>query len=466
MAKFPIRYTDATPSGRSTGVNANIDVRTGQEFIGDAVSNLGNVTYGIGKDIQVAQDSMELSTLDRKTKEIWNAASKTMETTTDDDARKKVYDKALADVNGLQGKNARTNEAFTKMRNDYMPAFESQFNDLDRTMRIKSAKDEMEFNGKAALESGDIDTYNKIAVTGLNTGLIGKAEFDRRVTEAPANAQLLQSERALLSGNAMVAYQNLEKMDVSKLTNDQLDSRAKIMDAAARQSKQNSDAAEVQVLFDLNANKDRSPAEKMVLGKQYIEQLKTSGISPERAGAMIDRIEQWQKGAKIQTDRMFKSQTRTDILKAIANGESTDAIKSRIIENSSKLDDTDFDELMKLADDPLTNKGISPIAGRTLILLDSAFEGTYGDKELLPEFQQSMLNWITLPENKNKTPAEIWRHGKETMALWESGGFDVTAIKKEVLTNDVPTIQSEEEYAKLASGATYRSPDGKIRTKK
>jgi hypothetical protein len=290
MAKFPIRYTNATPSGQSTGVTANIDVNTGEEAIGVATAGLGNATYDQGAMVQRQQDAMELSTLDRQTKEIWNAASKTMETTTDDDARKAVYDKAVADINKLQGKNFRTNDAFAQMRNDYMPAFEDEFNKLDRTMRIKSAGDEMAFNYQKAVESGDEATARKIAVTGLNTQLIGKAEYDAKIASLPGDIQLARI-RKLADSDPTKALAELETLQ--GLNNDQLDAKDSIQGIANANLVKNREALKAKQDADMLSIYEAS--EK---GELTYEMVKASSLDSSA------KINMWENYKQVQAEKV------------------------------------------------------------------------------------------------------------------------------------------------------------------
>lgn len=469
MANFPIQYSEAKPPATGPNVRWNLMPDTDGAIpknIGEGLWEWGRHIQKTNDAIQHANDTMELSTLQRKEQEFANARDQQLTQTQDEQQRSKINDQYMIQVGKLISKRDTVNNAFQIHMNQVMPQRDVDYQRIDRTMKVNQAKDQFTFNRQAFLESGDLESYHKLLNNAQAIGIIGDAEKTTLASTAQSDSDLLRSERALLSGNVLGAATSLDQMNTATMTVDQLEKRNQLLNVAQRQLKQNSDAAAVSAIFDMAKNKDKSPTEKMQLGQQYLDGLKNSGISPERAGVMVDRIEKWSKDTPVKTDRFFKASVRTDILKAISKGDSTDPIKNKIIENSSKLDDTDFDELMKLADDPIKEKSISPGTGRTLLLLEDAYKSQIefiGREETLPEYQMAMLNWATLPDNKNRTPAEVWRYGKELMATWKNK--DTSDIQKEVLRQDVPTVTSDEQYNNLPAGTYFRDPKGTLRKK-
>jgi len=354
--KFPIRYTDATTSGQAPSVRANLDVSTGQEAIGRAVSGFGGAIFDEGLKVQGQQDAMALSELNRQDDELAAITASELDKVTDEETQNKLIEeyelksKALAEKN-----NSRVQFAFTKNLNNTIGSRKAAFVEKGLVSRKKDADSKYRFELQQAYESGDMGKVYKIVSLAEGTGIIGQAEHDAVIKDAEGNSKLAMAERKLLSGDSNASLSDLNAMDVSKLSVQQLEQRAKLIDTASRQSKQNSDAAEVQVLFDLNANRGKSDVEKMVLGKQYIDQLKTSGISPERAGAMIDRIEKWQTSEVVKTNPQLKAELRNwanDISLGVRTKE--EVTKRLNDENiAGKLADSDYGELTTLMDEEL-----------------------------------------------------------------------------------------------------------------
>jgi hypothetical protein len=305
VAKFPgstsIRYTNASPSGQSTGVTAHIDVRTGQEFIGDAVAHTGNVVYDQGAKIQVAEDAAELSTLDRQAKEIWNAAEQTIQTTTDPDTRKKVYDKAIADMGALKSKRASVNGAYQEILNDYVPRTQARFNDVDRTLRIRQTKDEIIFNGQSALETGDLKAFKKLAATGLNTGVMSQAEYDAMVKDAPMQSTLAQA-RIKLNTNPEGVIKILEGLQ--GLSGEQLDRKDQLVTMAKAKMQIDKDALRMQqdedkvqlyelvqnksLTWDAVKNSSLSADDKIQLWEDFEQKIKTGKAKIEESDPVIE----------------------------------------------------------------------------------------------------------------------------------------------------------------------------------
>jgi len=309
VAKFPgntsIRYTNASPSGQSAGVTANINTNQGSEAIGAGAERLGGAVFDIGMKIQKAQDSAELSTLDRKSKEIWNAASQTIQTTQDPDARKKIYDKAVFDMGALKSKRQVVNDAYKQSLDDFIPRAQVHFNGIDRTMKIYQAKDEILFNGQKALEIGDVKNYQKLAVTGLNTGLLTQAEYDHLVSNAPINSQLAQA-RIALDTDPNKAIASLE--DLKGLSGEQLDQRDKLLHLAYKSQEAASDQFQKDILSKLIKADESTltPSQR----SEFVLELRKSISAPgnpltgEQARVVTNYVQEWEDG-KFKKGDMF-----------------------------------------------------------------------------------------------------------------------------------------------------------------
>lgn len=222
MGTFDIEYSQRLPSGRSTAAPITADV--GAE--GRAIAQAGGAVFGIGQQIQEAEDAMEFSDLKRKSEEIWNAAYNTMATENDSEIRAKVYQKAVGDMNALQSKSGRVQQQYQIHLNNAIPQYDVYSMDLDRKMRIRSAKDSLELNGQYLLEQGDLLGYEGLLREGLRTGLMGQEEYEYRQKNAPIDTRFSQA-RVLMDSNPDMAIQILE--NIPDLTGEQLDQKDKLV---------------------------------------------------------------------------------------------------------------------------------------------------------------------------------------------------------------------------------------------
>ena len=347
MADFPIQYSQRLPSGRSTAAPITADVAAPSR----ALSQAGGVLAQFGQKIQQAEDAMEFSTLKRQSEEIWNAAYNTMLSTPDPESRAKVYEKAKKDMSGLSAKSRRVQDKFQMHLNNALPQYDVYAADLDRKKRIQSAKAELETNGKYYLENGDLLGYQSLLKDGLDTGLLEEAEYQYMQENAETNSKFAQV-RVLMDSNPQMAVQILDSMP--DLTGEQLDQKDKLVGHARtllNWREQQSDNKEVEVILGMHENLDKSPPERIRLGEQYINQLRQSGITPERAGVMIDRIESWQQGKRFETDPIIKSHLFENALDIWRGGTDPALFQQELKKawNEGKINESDYNSIYETA---------------------------------------------------------------------------------------------------------------------
>jgi len=233
MAKFPITYGTGALTREPSLPRAQIDVRTGEEQIGQAMGELGGALFEIGQKIENAENAMELSTFQRQSDETWNAAYDTILTTPDPEARQEIFIKATQDASALKSKRDKVNNAYQMYLNDTIPRWQASFNTVDRNMRIQSARDQLEINGQAALETGDLQKYYKDLSLGLSTGLITKVEHDAKVKSAPVDSVLAQARIAIGSQDPIQIQMAIDGLNGLKdLSGEQLNYRDSLLQRA------------------------------------------------------------------------------------------------------------------------------------------------------------------------------------------------------------------------------------------
>jgi len=204
MGTFPVQYSEATLSGRTPNARANLDMNTNADMIGKAVSNIGALAGNIYTDIRAKEDASELSTLDRKIQENWNAEYKSLQETQDAEARAQIHQKAAQDRIAIanSSKRANVNASLNKNINNYEPQFDSHFNNLDKNMRLGKAKDDLDLNIASAINRGDYKAAEKAVGLAIGTGLINDSEGELKLLNAKTTIGInnVQNEVAKLKG--------------------------------------------------------------------------------------------------------------------------------------------------------------------------------------------------------------------------------------------------------------------------
>ncbi len=167
MANFPIQYAETVPTGEISGVLADPAVAGA---VPRAISEAGRAVTAIGQKIQDAENAMELSTLQRKSDEIWNAAYNTIRTTPDTEQRAKLYEKARQDASAATSKSTEVNNAYQMHLNNIFPRWEINFNNLDRQIRIQRIGDELDINDQYDYEKGAKESFVKRQYTAQSVG--------------------------------------------------------------------------------------------------------------------------------------------------------------------------------------------------------------------------------------------------------------------------------------------------------
>ena len=111
MARFPIQYTEASPSGRAASPRANIDVSTGEGAVGAAAAGLGGTIMDLGIKWDLKEANTQFSEYKRKV-ELDDAARKIeIDSELDQSKHDAIFQSHAETHRGFLPKNKRAMEA-------------------------------------------------------------------------------------------------------------------------------------------------------------------------------------------------------------------------------------------------------------------------------------------------------------------------------------------------------------------
>jgi hypothetical protein len=467
MAKFPINYSEATPSGRSPNVRANINTDTGGEAIAQGIMNIGKVVGGIEEDIRKAQDAAELSTIDRLQSENWNAEYNTLLTTQDPEQRLQIHQKAVQDREKITTSSKRTNvvnAARIKLNNDE-PQYAMHFSGLDRQMKIKSAGDELKFNGEKALSEGDLNTFYKLNETAFSTQLIGKAEYEKNKTEAPINAKLMQLGKLAVT-NPVLVETEFNKVDFANATPDQMKLREGVIRDITSYKKELSAQVDNNIngeMIRLDNTKDLSQKDFDVAAVNMKTSILSASIDNVHKKKLLEDLVKWQNGTgEVDFPQLLALQQEMDV--AQRTGIVDPTIKDRINQANisgafggrtkggvqrystaiRRFENLKFDERLQAIE-------------QTGVVKD--FEkSNVGEGERILLFHEAMNK--TLADNPNATVKELYIKIKGIADTYEM--MRPNEVEARVGNKPIPP---ENPYKKLYPDAYYKNGEWRVKKK-
>jgi len=276
MAQFPVKYAQTPPPAAGPVVRAHLDVDTGAEWAGRGLMRAGQALSEFGQKLQDAEDVMAVSTLERKSAEIRNAAFQAMQETQDTDAQLKIWEKARTEIGGLpSGQRKRVADHFTVRLNEMMPVADAHAADVMRRTKINRAKDDYDINSAALLEAGDVAGYAKLQYMAKGVGLITPERAEANVKDAPVASKLTIAGKMLLAKDVaqiQAGIAELAKMDTAGMPAEVLERHSKLLTmgeaAIVRLQDQNYKEA-YKPLTDLREQPDLSPVEVYAATEAY-----------------------------------------------------------------------------------------------------------------------------------------------------------------------------------------------------
>ncbi len=457
MAKFNIQYADKPVNVQSTAAYARP-----QTAELEAISRVGQSIFQIGAELQQQKDALDYSAGQRQISEKTNAALDSL--TGDETADAQIRDKLQQDIGTVQYSNRRVNNALDVYRNQALPEILKSVNQRHKELLQKNTHDQFQTEGQVFLANGDLIGYQNILDRRLLTKDISKAEYDVLTKSALPDSLLEQARKLLASENpadntrAVGILDNIQKVEQFQLTTEQLEYRNKMIKLADQQTKRNSDKAEIDIMLTMHKNKDASPAQRLMLGEQMIQKLPQSGITAERYGVMLNRIEDYQDGIDVDTDKQFYSDLRTEIISAKSTSQNLDNVRQKIYDNSDKLSTNDFQGLNQLIDSKMNRMQSRALASLAQKYKDEKSTPGYPAANL-PEYEIIMQEWIE--NNPTAGYKDIWQKGMELMTDFDM--LESTELIGQMTGEEqpVPIIATDADYDALAPGTTFLDSNGR-----
>ena len=227
MGTFGIEYTQATPSGRTSGVRANLNLGDSGQEVAEAVAGFGGAMFDEGIRIRTAQDAMALSELNRQSGEMDIALHESLSKMTDEDLQNTLIEEAYAGKEEIaRSANPRVSAAFTRNLNNSYEAWKTQALGVGLQARAKDVTAQMEFQLASAYERGDEFGAHKILETAKATGIMSLSEYSFRSKNVHTDSTLA-SARVMIDRDPITAIKQLSSLQ--GLSGDNLDKRNRLL---------------------------------------------------------------------------------------------------------------------------------------------------------------------------------------------------------------------------------------------
>ena len=219
MGTFEIQRSTRLPSAAPLP-RANINVDTGEQYIGAALERLGQTMFTLGEERKRARDTLELSSMQRQDTEIRLDAERQireLQDPEDADAINKIWQDAQSARDSIQSKDGGVNQSFQVYRNGLDPQWSDKFHNVVGQRQRQSLTDNLDIEVRAAMETGDAKKIGVLYQTGLNANLYDKKTFDRMMDNIPTDMALAQADRSLDIDDPASAVTALDNVDVKSL---------------------------------------------------------------------------------------------------------------------------------------------------------------------------------------------------------------------------------------------------------
>ena len=482
MAKFEIDRAQTTPSGRGTGAMVSPEaIAAPYRAIGQAGGQLAE----LGQKIQRAENEMEFSTLKRRSEEIWNAGYNAMLSENDPDNRAELYQKARSDMEALTSKSEQVNRAMSLHLNSTLPQYDVYYADLDRKKRIQGAKSELETNSLYLLENNDLEGYNSLLKTGLDTGLMTQAEYDYKAKNAGTDAKFAQA-RLLMNDNPQLAIKVLE--NIPDLDGEQLDQKDRLVGHAKNRSEivsgeSNKDLADLMVSGNLTVGQVQARRDKL-RDTDYEQWIKIAYNKPDKPGNPIEAVTLESAAVDIWRGAVSREAFDERVRASLAdpNGISEKEYATIMQKADSSLKLTQAEDLKRFSRDAarvilekysglLQFDATGNVIGINMAnLSDEGAEEAKYRFHTLSLYEQGLRDWIA--ENPTASGKEFYQFAREQkVRYWNtpiSEMKEAAEREKAGLTEEssaLPTPKTKADYDKLPSGTVFFAPDGTKRKK-
>lgn len=348
MGQFPIAYTEEKPPAVGPSVRGQqIDVRTGEGQITRGWEQIGGALFDMGMKIRQTDIVIERSEIQRRYEQIMNAGLQTYSLEQDENIRGNIKQKAFADAQALIGsaKYPEVNTDFEAYFNNTIEDWNKVFVTKDLAIRDKILTDKMNVEGRYHLENGDLVSYAKLQYKLEALGKITPIMREENIKNFPINSTF-ERARIIMDTDPQTAIDMLEGLKKYKLSGEQLDQKDRLLRIAKQQAAWNTNLIQNEITFGMFENRDKTLAEKAVLGEQYINRLKTtSGLSAADARVMTNMVEKWMEGKPRTNDIILYSNLYNKVTKLKRGIGRAEEIRKEIVNAYPNLDDQHFEAI-------------------------------------------------------------------------------------------------------------------------
>ncbi len=445
MANFDgeIRYAQELPPAAGPNVVGRAPSSTGLEYYAAAIGNLA----GIFGDMKDAWQDTQFSTMKRQYDELAAEDLNMYSQTGDEAARNTIRENWSKRGEQIAAKypNQMRNR-FQLYLNQVEPQWAQNFAEKELLLHGRDLDDQMKINIQRDLENdnvgGAIEKYGQWQ----RANRISPAAAEEGIRNAPVDSVLAQVKTHIEKGEfnlAIPKLSDLRKMNV--LSGERLEYSTKLLKLATATQEVNTDAVQVEVITALHTNRDKTPLEKVAIGEQLIEQLKTKAptITGERFGVLMNRIEEFQGEKKKTHDPLLYVKLYRDVTQLKRTLEGSKKVRNDVMSAYGRLDDTHFESLNKHLEDTietynadvlsrLEKEAIPQIAPRLglmeqMMTMSSADQAKYKnfidrlqapakeDATRLALYLDQLRRWIA----KNPDAPNFYENGKKILSAFE-----------------------------------------------
>ena len=475
--QFEIQYNQRVPSVVSMP-RANMNVDTGAGDIGRAVSGFGGAMFEVGQKIQVAQDAMDLSLLNRQGEEMDLAAEQQLTKITDADEQEKFIQAHEQKRSAVAIKsNSRVQNAYQINHNNNTADRQRRFYSVGLQARAKDAEDKGRFAYQSAVDSGNEFEARKINALRLATETIGKEEYDYLESNLPVDMKFA-SIRKTIDTNPAQAVQELANPEFRKsLSPNQLDAADRLGSIAKKRQEVSSDESNKQ-LTDLMASQkltiNEIQARRNLLPANDYESWMKIALNPaDKKGNVIKTAELKSTAMDVWRGTLSRTDAEAKIRESLAdpNGINDDQFAAVYADLDREVKGYQAQDTKTYSIDATRlilgkDSGVMTFDALGNVTIDiykmlspqAEFERKMHFVDL---YNKSMSDYIA--ENPKVSKKDLYIKSQELKETYTRAakGTGTEPVKQEPIAD----IVSDEDWKKLKLGQKFRGPDKIVRTK-
>ena len=381
---FRIQRTQATISGRGTGVRADIDVRTGGQQVAQAVSGLGGALQDLGIKADLVEATTQLSESRRQARERINALKLELDGIDDTSLFGERTTKALDDLGTFIPKNGRAARQYQEFVNDITPSVNNFVVEKARSKQKDNFMAEL-FKTKVESErTGNTSPFEVMLGKGRIFDFITKEESEKMSRDTLVNGERNFINELIRSGRTSDAFTAIEKSHLkatektsleNSVTNRELQIRN--LSNEAYQDRQGDASANFNDLFN-----------KGELTDETIDILDLQAIGKQKT-AETKFKQQWKKILRENLKLGDPLVSNEDVYDSLTVG-------SELVERGTKSPAEWEDEFREA----LTNRELSPADRRTLRSKDIVATKTMQNSSFTQTTIDNRPNLVELKEDE------------------------------------------------------------------